>query len=64
MKRVGAAAAGPALRYEWDADRLFAALSEGGEVESAMADQFWGDYWGACKDRFGVQWMFNVSSQQ
>lgn len=47
-----------------EADRLFAALSEGGEVESAMADQFWGDYWGATKDRFGVQWMVNVSAQQ
>lgn len=47
-----------------EADRLFAALSEGGEVESAMADQFWGDYWGAFKDKFGVQWMVNVSAQQ
>jgi PhnB protein len=47
-----------------EADRLFAALSEGGEVESAMADQFWGDYWGATKDKFGVQWMVNVSAQQ
>jgi PhnB protein len=47
-----------------EADRLFAALSEGGEVESAMADQFWGDYWGSVKDMYGVQWMVNVSSQQ
>lgn len=46
-----------------EADRLFAALSEGGEVEEAMSEQFWGDYWGAFKDRFGVQWMINVSSQ-
>lgn len=47
-----------------EADRLFAALSEGGEVESAMADQFWGDYWGATKDKFGVQWMVNVDAQE
>jgi PhnB protein len=47
-----------------EADKLFAALSEGGKVESAMADQFWGDYWGAFADRFGVQWMVNVSAQQ
>lgn len=46
-----------------EADRLFAALSEGGEVEEAMSEQFWGDYWGAFKDRFGVQWMINVSAQ-
>ncbi len=43
-----------------EADRLFAALSDGGRVESAMADMFWGDYWGSCVDRFGVQWMMNV----
>ena len=47
-----------------EADKLFAALSEGGEVEEAMAEQFWGDYWGAFKDKFGVQWMVNVSMQQ
>lgn len=46
-----------------EADRLFVALSEGGEVEEAMSEQFWGDYWGAFKDRFGVQWMINVSAQ-
>lgn len=46
-----------------EADRLFAVLSEGGEVEEAMSEQFWGDYWGAFKDRFGVQWMINVSAQ-
>ena len=46
-----------------EADRLFAALSEGGKIESEMADQFWGDYWGAFTDKFGVQWMINVSAQ-
>jgi PhnB protein len=43
-----------------EADRLFAALSSGGTVESPMVDMFWG-YWGSCIDRFGTQWMFNVS---
>ncbi len=47
-----------------EADRLFAALSDGGDVEQAMADMFWGDYWGATKDRYGVQWMVNVTAQQ
>ncbi len=46
-----------------EADRLFAALSEGGAVESPMADMFWGDYWGSCKDRFGMQWMVNCSAK-
>lgn len=43
-----------------EADRLFAGLSDGGVVESPMADMFWGDYWGCFADKFGVQWMINV----
>lgn len=46
-----------------EADRLFAALSEGGTVEMPMADMFWGDYYGAFTDKFGVHWMINHASQ-
>lgn len=46
-----------------EADRLFAALSEGGEVEMPMADMFWGDYYGSFRDKFGIQWMINVITQ-
>ena len=42
-----------------EADRLFAALSEGGEVDMPMGDAPWGDYFGAFKDRYGVSWMIN-----
>ena len=42
-----------------EADRLFSALSVGGEVEMPMADQFWGDYFGSLIDKFGVCWMIN-----
>lgn len=42
-----------------EADRLFSALSEGGEVTMPIADMFWGDYWGSLTDRFGVNWMVN-----
>jgi PhnB protein len=42
-----------------ESDRLFAGLSEGGRIESPMAEMFWGAYWGSCVDRFGVQWMVN-----
>jgi len=45
-------------------DRLFNALSEGGKVEMEPQDMFWGDYFAACKDRFGVSWMFNCASTQ
>jgi PhnB protein len=44
-----------------EADRIFGALSDGGEVEMPIADQVWGDYYGALKDRFGVMWMVNHS---
>lgn len=46
-----------------EADTLFASLSEGGNVEMPMADQFWGDYFGSLVDRFGVNWMVNYSSE-
>lgn len=43
--------------------RLFKTLSEGGVVEQELQDMFWGDYYGSCKDQFGVQWMFNCSEK-
>lgn len=44
-----------------DADRIFTALSQQGEIEMPIADQAWGDYYGAFKDKFGVMWMVNYS---
>ena len=44
-----------------EADRLFSELSRGGEVEMPMEDQFWGDYFGSFKDRFGIYWMINYN---
>lgn len=46
-----------------ETDRLFAALSAGGKVEMPLQEMFWGDYYGSCKDKFGVQWMFNCTSK-
>ena len=46
-----------------EADRVFAALAEGGTVTMPLADQFWGDYFGSFVDRYGVPWMINTSSQ-
>jgi PhnB protein len=42
-----------------ETDQLFAVLAEGGKVEMALQDMFWGAYWGCLTDRFGVKWMFN-----
>lgn len=46
-----------------EADRLFAALSDGGKVEMPMQVMFWGDYFGSFTDRFGIQWMINCESK-
>lgn len=46
-----------------ETERLFKALSEGGEVTMELADMFWGDYFGSCTDKYGVQWMFNCAEK-
>ncbi|MBP8144896.1 VOC family protein [Pseudorhodoferax sp.] len=45
-----------------EADRLFVALAEGGQVTMPMDVMFWGDYFGSCTDRFGIRWMINCSA--
>ena len=47
-----------------DADDLFAKLSDGGSHVVPMQDMFWGDYYGSCRDRFGVCWMIDVDGSQ
>lgn len=47
-----------------EADRMFQLLSEGGEVTMPMAMQFWGDYFGMCKDKFGIRWMINYHEEK
>ena len=42
---------------------LFDKLSAGGKVTMELQDMFWGDYFGSCTDKFGVQWMFNCSEK-
>jgi len=43
--------------------KLFNALSAGGKVTMELQDMFWGDYYGSCTDKFGVQWMFNCTAK-
>ncbi|HEY8993680.1 MAG TPA: VOC family protein [Lacunisphaera sp.] len=47
-----------------ETERLFAALGEGGKVESPLQDMFWGAYWGCLTDRFGIKWMFNCAAKK
>jgi PhnB protein len=44
-----------------EADRVFKALSAGGKVEMAIANQPWGDYYGGLIDKFGIRWMVNYA---
>lgn len=47
-----------------EADTLFARLSEGGQVQMSMMPMFWGDYFGALVDQFGINWMVSVSASE
>lgn len=47
-----------------ETERLFKALAEGGKVGMELQDMFWGDYFGSCTDKFGVNWMFNCSEKR
>ena len=47
-----------------EADRLFAGLSEGGKIEMQIQDMFWGDYFGSCVDKFGINWMINCRERK
>lgn len=42
------------------AERVWAALSDGGEVEMEAGPTFWSPFFGVCRDRFGTQWMVNA----
>lgn len=48
------------LPDEAAARRLFAALSEGGQVQMPLEKTFWSRLFGMVADRFGVSWMINV----
>lgn len=45
---------------ELDADRVFAALSDGGKVSMPLCKTFWSPRFGMLQDRFGVSWMVIV----
>jgi PhnB protein len=45
------------------ADKLFAALADGGQVQMPLAKTFWSARFGMVKDRFGVGWMIGVPSK-
>jgi PhnB protein len=44
-----------------EAERVFAALSQGGTVEMALQPTEWAESFGHCTDRFGIRWMVSYS---
>lgn len=45
---------------EAEAERVFAALSQGGSVTMPLMTTFWAPKFGMLDDRFGVSWMISV----
>jgi PhnB protein len=42
-----------------EAERVFAALAEGGSVRMPLGETFWAKKFGMLTDRFGTPWMIN-----
>ncbi|MDQ5985855.1 MAG: hypothetical protein CSYNP_01572 [Syntrophus sp. SKADARSKE-3] len=49
-------------RDEAEAKRLFAALSDGGQVQMPLAKTFFSPCFGIVADRFGISWMVIVEA--
>jgi PhnB protein len=46
-----------------EADMLFNGLSAGGYIEFPMSDSPWGSYFGAFRDKFGIEWMIDFDAK-
>ena len=46
-----------------EADRIFAALSEGATVEYPLQEMFEGNYFGSLVDKFGTQWLISCTAE-
>lgn len=47
-----------------EADKIFTALSEGGEVTMPLQETFWAQSFGMLTDKFGTPWMVNCGKEQ
>ena len=47
-----------------EADTIFNALSEGGQITTPLHNTFWGAYFGMITDKFGINWMVNFLENQ
>lgn len=44
--------------------RFFNGLSEGVEVQYPLKKEFWGDTFGSLTDKYGIEWMVNISAKK
>jgi PhnB protein len=49
---------------EAEADCVFAALADGGQVKMSLTKTFFSPAFGMLEDRFGVGWMINVAPSE
>lgn len=47
-----------------EAERVFEALADGGEITMPLAETFWSPKFGMCVDRFGTPWMVNAEAPE
>lgn len=52
-----------AVPTEAEADRVFAALADGGKVQMPLVKTFWSPKFGMLTDRFGISWMVGIFSE-
>jgi PhnB protein len=43
---------------------VFGKLSVEGKIKSPLKKEFWGDTFGTLTDRYGIDWMVNITSEQ
>jgi PhnB protein len=44
--------------------QIFDALSEGGKVRYPLKKEFWEDIFGTLTDKYGIDWMINISTKK
>ncbi len=49
---------------ESEATKLFNALIKGGKVTQQLQKTFWNAFYGACTDKYGINWMINYDYNQ
>ncbi len=47
-----------------EADKIFNALAQGGQITMPLNNTFWGDYFGMLTDQFGINWMMSFNENQ